>query len=171
MSMTTSHSDPIRHATRRFPALRKAVLEAHGVEATSPPHRRPRHDEDNLHMACVQYFDFQYHRFRLLLHHSPNEGLLPKTQRDGAKRKKMGCRAGFPDLILLLPRHGFAYLAIELKTKKGWQSESQRLYQRAVEEAGGRYVLCRSVDEFRAVVDDYIKGGTATAENGYAQRT
>ncbi len=118
--------------------------------------RRPRHDEDTLQMACRQWFDAQHSGLSLLLHHSPNEGLLVRRAADGAKRKAMGVRAGFPDFILLLPNNAAPYLCIELKTTKGKQSDSQKLYQQTVENVGGKYVVIRSLEEFITTINDYI---------------
>jgi len=116
-----------------------------------------RYLEDKLQMACKYWFDCQYPALAPLLHHSPNEGLLPRTARDGAKRKAMGVRAGFPDFILLVGASCYNFLAIELKTETGRQSQSQKEYQRAVEtRGGGRYVLCRSLEEFRHAVTSYL---------------
>lgn len=118
--------------------------------------RRSRHLEDKLQVSCRCWFDLQYPKLRLLLHHSPNEGLLPRRASDGAKRKAMGVRAGFPDLILLLPNHSHPFLAIELKTAEGRQSQTQKDYQSAVEEAGGEYVIVRSLEQFKSVIDGYV---------------
>ena len=57
--------------------------------ANAPARRRPAYIEDKLQIACKYWFDCQYPQYRLLLHHSPNEGLLMKHDRDGAKRKAM----------------------------------------------------------------------------------
>lgn len=119
--------------------------------------RKPRYIEDRLQMSCKYWFDCQYPQYRLLLHHSPNEGLLLQHDKDGAKRKAMGMRAGFPDFILLLPNREHPYLAIELKSEKGRQSEHQKEYQRAVESVGGLYVIVRRVDDFVAIVRNYIE--------------
>lgn len=118
--------------------------------------RRPRYAEDRLQMACRRWFDMQYPAFSLLLHHSPNEGKLWKSERDGAKRKAMGVRAGFPDFVLLQPSRNYPYLCVELKSPKGRQSESQKAYQRAVETAGGRYVVVRTLEEFIGTIREYM---------------
>lgn len=151
MASTASITDLLRR-------LRAKANPAAHDEATKP--RRPRYDEDNLQRACVRFFDYAHHAERLLLHHSPNEGLLPRTARDGAKRKAMGCRPGFPDLVLLLPRRGYAYLCIELKTPTGRQSLAQREYQEAVEAAGGRYEICRTIEDFINIIEDYMNDQT-----------
>lgn len=124
-----------------------------------------RYLEDKLQMACRHWFDLQHPRLALLLHHSPNEGRLMHTARDGAKRKAMGVRAGFPDFILLYPSGGYPYLAIELKSEKGRQSPAQREYQEAVQQAGGLYILCRTLEEFREVINAYIGVGKKQKEN------
>lgn len=117
-----------------------------------------RYLEDKLQMACRYWFDMQYPRLALLLHHSPNEGRLMHTARDGAKRKAMGVRAGFPDFVLLVATERSPYLCIELKAEKGRQSEAQKNYQKAVEEnGGGEYIICRTLDEFKAAIEDYLK--------------
>lgn len=117
-----------------------------------------RHEEDALQIACIRFFNIQWPRWARLCHHSPNEGLLPKGREDGAKRKKMGVRAGFPDIIILLPSGEYHYLAVELKTLKGVQSSTQRMMQTDIEQAGGCYKIVRSLDEFMEVTRDYMDG-------------
>lgn len=121
-----------------------------------PTRKRPAYVEDKLQMQCKYWFDCQYPKLKLLLHHSPNEGKLMQHDRDGAKRKAMGVRAGFPDFIFLHPNKYNSYLAIELKSAKGRQTEHQKEYQEAVERSGGKYALVRSLDEFISVMTDYI---------------
>ncbi len=132
------------------------------AEYTSlPSNRRGQgrlHEEDNLQIACRTWFDLQYPHLRLLLHHSPNEGLLVKRAADGAKRKAMGVRAGFPDFIFLLPTKASPYLCLELKTAKGRQSESQRQYQKLVEQHSGSYVVIRTLEEFINTIKSYVNG-------------
>ncbi len=121
-----------------------------------PTRRRPAYLEDKLQMSCKYWFDCQYPQYRLLLHHSPNEGILMRHDRDGAKRKAMGMRAGFPDFIFLMPNNSYPFLAVELKSAKGRQSDHQKEYQQAVERAGGKYVIIRSLDEFMESMKDYL---------------
>ena len=79
-----------------------------------------------------------------------------RHDRDGAKRKAMGMRAGFPDFIFLLPNKVYHYMALELKVGKNKQSEHQKEYQQAVEQAGGRYVVIYSLEEFVSAIKEYI---------------
>ena len=119
--------------------------------------RKPSHEEDRLQITCRVWFDLQHKDLSILLHHSPNEGLLVKRASDGAKRKAMGVRAGFPGFIFLKSNRFYPYLAIELKTQKGKQSEHQRAYQKAIEVNGGKYVVVRSLEEFMSEINEYLK--------------
>lgn len=135
--------------------------------------RKPKHEEDKLQIACKAWFDNAFcdvylamklrvpwedvKNIKKLMHHSPNEGELPGGEREGAKRKAMGVRAGFPDFILLMAGRGYSYMAIELKTEKGRQSESQKEFQKAVEWSGGKYVIVRSLEEFKKLIFDYFE--------------
>ena len=114
------------------------------------------HIEDALQTACVTWFDLQYPSIAYLLHHSPNGG--KRDAREAARFKRMGVRAGFPDLILLYPASGYNYLAIELKTKTGRQSPLQKQYEQLINAYGGKYVVCRSVDDFQREVKSFLFG-------------
>lgn len=52
---------------------------------------------------------------------------------------------GCADLIGVLP--GGRFLAVEIKSPKGRQSEAQRMFQERVTRSGGLYVLARSVED------------------------
>ena len=132
------------------------VLDQMRTMANAKTRKRPTYREDRLQIDCKYWFDCQYPQYRLLLHHSPNEGLLMKHDRDGAKRKAMGMRPGFPDFIFLMPNRQYPYLAMELKSEKGRQSDHQKEYQQAVENAGGRYMVIRSLDEFIREINGYL---------------
>lgn len=120
-----------------------------------------RYKEEQTQVACVCWFGLQYPEYALLLHHSPNGGY--RTAYEGKAFKRMGTRAGFPDLILLLPRGEHPFLCIEFKTDKGRQTESQKAYQRAVESVGAVYAVCRSFDEFKTTIERYINFGPVTS--------
>lgn len=124
--------------------------------------RRLRHDEDILQKKCVDYFNRYYVQYRLMLNHCPCE-----TKRDakvGAKLKEMGMRAGYPDLVLHLPRHGYGSLGIELKTLSGRQSEHQKEMQKVWEESGNKYYVIRSYEQFVALIEWWVYGGDKALE-------
>lgn len=114
-----------------------------------------RHIEDNLQKSCVQWFSLQYREYAKLLHHSPNGG--KRNAIEAAKFKAMGVRAGFPDLILCIARHGYHGLFVELKTEKGRQTDNQKYYQCVLEEQGYRYEVVRSIEDFQTILNDYLR--------------
>ena len=123
----------------------------------APPVRRPaRHLESELQRACVQWFRLQYPKDALLLFAVPNGG--GRSRVEAAIMKAEGVTAGVSDLILLEARGGYGALCIEMKTdsKKSRQRKGQTEWQAATEAAGNLYVICRTFEEFRARVDDYM---------------
>ena len=126
-----------------------------------------REEEHNIQAACVRWFNLQWPQYRGLLFAVPNGGQRGKAQ--AGKLKAEGVVAGVSDLILLVP--GFViselkdgYLAkechalcIEMKTAKGRQSPEQKAWQLKVEKYGYKYAVCRSLDEFMAVVNGYLR--------------
>jgi hypothetical protein len=50
----------------------------------------------------------------------------------------------------------FHSLRIEFKTEKGKQQPSQKEWQELVEKYGNKYVICRSFDEFRNTIKQYL---------------
>ena len=61
--------------------------------------------------------------------------------------KRQGVKRGVADVILQIPKKGYASLCIEFKTPTGRQSAEQKEYQRQVEMAGSKYVIVRSVEQ------------------------
>lgn len=116
-----------------------------------------RHSEDTLQNSCVAWFDLQYRHISWALFHVPNGG--QRNAKEAAKLKGMGVRPGVPDLILILPRGGYHYLAIELKVGKNKQTENQKWYQTKMTENGGRYAVIRTIDEFIQTVNSYLYPG------------
>lgn len=43
-----------------------------------------------------------------------------------------------------------------MKQPNGRQQDSQKEWQKAVESVGNKYVVCRSLEEFIEVVNDYL---------------
>jgi len=61
--------------------------------------------------------------------------------------KKQGVTRGVADVILLVPKKGFASLCIEFKSKSGKQSEEQKEFQRQAENCKNKYVIARSATQ------------------------
>ncbi len=117
----------------------------------------PKHEEDNLQMNCVQWFNLCYPKLIKALHHSPNGG--KRNAIEGARFKRMGVRAGFPDLALYYPTEECYVLFIEMKTtsKSSTQKVNQKEYEEYLNSKGYKYVICRSFDEFRQIIKDHLK--------------
>lgn len=133
----------------------KELLARQEKSAAKP--RTRAHEESELQRQCVTWFRLQYPKLARLLFAVPNGGA--RNAVTGAILKAEGVVPGVADLLLLVPRNGYHGLAIEMKTRTGRQSDSQREWQQEVEAQGYRYVVCRSFDDFRNEVDAYIVDG------------
>lgn len=100
-------------------------------------------------MHCQQWLEKSGIWNRLLIFHVPNE----RKGDIGAIMhfKRMGVRPGVADYLAFPDRHGVD-TAIELKDKDGEHSKPQESFQRRWEARGKRYVVCRTLEEFQAVV-------------------
>lgn len=129
------------------------------------------HRESDLQIRCVKYFRIKYPAFARLLEHPKNEGCghSKEDRMRQAISKAEGVNAGTADLILHVPSLLRYYkgelqeepylahsLAIEMKEKKGRQSEEQKLFQRYFEAAGGVYLVIRSFEDFQREIDDWM---------------
>ena len=116
----------------------------------------PQHKESSLQQACVYWFTLQYPGHRGLLFAVPNGGF--RIAREAARLYAEGVVPGVSDLILLESRGPYGSLCIEMKTtdKSSRQSDRQKEWQHKAELMGNRYVICRTLDEFRAIVDEYM---------------
>ena len=68
--------------------------------------------------------------------------------------KGEGVLAGFSDLIIIADNN---VLFVEVKTKNGYQSESQKQFQSDVERLGFQYSVCRSLEDFMFTVEKWVK--------------
>lgn len=71
--------------------------------------------------------------------------------------KDEGVRAGVSDLILLIPKHGYAALLIETKKPDGTQSDSQKEFERLATKYKYLYKICRSLPEFQKLIMWYVE--------------
>lgn len=128
---------------------------------------RPHQSEDSIQMSCVSWFRVAHPGLARLLHHSANEG--KRTTRivhthagtrvvcsGGARLKAMGMQTGFPDLFLAVPSRGMHGLFIEMKSETGRLEPSQREMLALLSEQGYATAVCRSLDEFSSVIDNYL---------------
>lgn len=116
--------------------------------------------ESGEQQALIQWADLQAHKHKELkmLVHIPNEG--KRSREYGGELKRMGLRAGFPDLFLAVPKlvDGVPYggLFIEMKVKGNKCTENQKKWLRRLKEYGYKAGVCYSADEAIKVIKDYL---------------
>ena len=66
----------------------------------------------------------------------------------------LGSMAGVSDVVVMLPN---TILFVEFKSKKGRQSEDQKIFQEKAEKLGFEYFVIRSLDDFTALIEAKIK--------------
>lgn len=121
-----------------------------------PKNRHHKQPEARIQASAVQWIWNTYPETRGNFIHIPNEGNR-SSQMDGAVRKSLGLVAGAPDTFLFLAKGGYHGLAVEFKTPTGAQSEAQKNFQKRLEKNGYRYEICRSLDQFKEIINDYLK--------------
>lgn len=124
--------------------------------------KAPSHEESDIQISCVQWFDVQYPK--LVLYAIPNGGSRTKTRIKGKdvplesiRMKREGVRKGIADLFLMVASKGYNGLYIEMKTAKGTQSEEQKAFEKECLKYGYKYVICRSLDQFMRTINDYLR--------------
>ncbi len=133
------------------------LMAAHNSAAAA--RRRPRAEEHRLQCECVRWFALQYPHLHGRLFAVPNGAKRDAVT--GKKLKDEGVLAGVADLILLTSNDRYGALLIEMKTATGKQRESQKWWQNTVCANGEyKYVVCRSFDDFKCEIEDYLKGKT-----------
>lgn len=114
-----------------------------------------RHVESKLQIACVRWFSYQYPQLHAVFYSVPNGGR--RTETEAKILKAEGVKAGVSDLILNIPNQSHTFLAIEMKTEKGRQTDNQKNWQKEVEKHGAKYVICRNTEEFMSAVNRYLE--------------
>ena len=114
----------------------------------------PSNEEHDIQVACVNWFRLVYPHYHHNLFAVPNGGRRDAVT--GAKLKAEGVLAGVADLILLKSNQDYGALLIEMKTRRGTQQKTQKEWQRLIEADGYKYVVCRSVFDFKREIENYL---------------
>lgn len=123
-----------------------------------PKSRSRSMPEGRIQAECYQYFWNNYPKYRGLYFAVPNENTRSDSNIiSGAQRKAMGVYHGVSDTLMLIPRGRYHGLAIEYKDEHGKQSQYQIAWQALVESQGYKYVICRSLEQFKITVSEYLK--------------
>lgn len=117
--------------------------------------------EEHLQVAVADYLRLQYPK--ILFAHIANE--RQTTPQRGAKLKRMGVKAGMPDLLIFEQTSEFTCqaltinsgLAIELKIKPNKPSKEQIEVLEAFDNRGWTTEVCYSFEHAKEVIDNYFK--------------
>jgi len=120
---------------------------------SQPKERKPysswRHEEAKLQAAIIQYADLVLVPKGFDVIYTPNEGKRSWVQ--GAIRKKMGLRAGFPDIKILpnISKHPNMVVGfMENKVGRGKLSDKQEQWRDRLIAKGYHWAEIRSFEDF-----------------------
>src|SRR6187399_2254392 len=102
--------------------------------------------EDQLQSTCFQWHWNTYPHERGMLFHVNQKA---RNAIEGNRMKAMGVVAGVSDLIYLK-----GPLFIEMKNETGTQSNEQKNFERIVTKLGYKYVICRSFEQFKELIQN-----------------
>ena len=111
--------------------------------------------ERQIQIRCVSWFRQRYPEASGVFFAVPNGGI--RNAWTAKNLKDEGALSGVADLILLVPKKGYASLCIEMKKPGGRVSDSQKAFKTAAEGFKNKYVVCYSVDEFKTAVREYLE--------------
>lgn len=122
-----------------------------------PVKKQRNQSEMKLQSRCFIMSWNEFPETRRLLFHVENELNLPgQNAHRGAIRRSEGIVKGVSDLILLIPRHGYNGLMIEMKTPDGYWRKDQQEWAALVRAQGYRYEVIRTEEDFRALLNEYL---------------
>lgn len=84
----------------------------------------------------------------------PNGGLRDK--KTAVRLKAEGVVKGVSDILCLLSRQGFTFLAIEMKSKKNRASQEQEEFIESAKSQGAETAICYTAEEAYKVFSDYV---------------
>lgn len=92
----------------------------------------------------------------IIHHHSPNGGF--RDVREAAKFKRLGTKAGFPDILIPYARKSHHGLLIELKRVSGGKlSEHQLWWRDFLIKQGYAWFEAKGANEAIRIVEDYFR--------------
>lgn len=114
------------------------------------------HIEDNEQICLMEWVSAQSGKFPelSLIFHIPNGG--KRNAREAARFKRMGVKAGVPDLFLPVPRGGCHGLFIELKAPHGKLSDNQRNWLERLKAKGYAVSVCYGCTEAQRDILQYL---------------
>jgi len=117
--------------------------------------RVPTEDQEQITvMSWAHRVKFKDGRLSDYLFHIPNGG--SRNIIEATKLKKMGVKAGVPDLQLIIPNGQVHGLWIELKAQKGKLQPSQKIMIQRLEAQGYLCKVCFGADEAINEIKKYL---------------
>jgi len=116
----------------------------------------PEITETEIQKQCISWFSTQYRKIweQGLLIHIANERHC--SIRRGRELKEMGVRKGIPDLQLFVAKKGYHGLLIEMKQPGRYPRPEQRDLMDHLSGEGYLCAVCKSLDEFRTIINNYL---------------
>ena len=111
--------------------------------------------ERQIQIECVSWFRMRYPEASKVFFSVPNGGA--RNAWTAKNLRDEGALSGVADLILLVPKKGYASLCIEMKKPGGRVSDTQKTFCEAAKAFKNKYVVCYSVEEFQAAVRAYLE--------------
>jgi hypothetical protein len=111
--------------------------------------------ERQIQIRCVSWFRARYPEASGVFFSVPNGSF--RNAWTAKNLKDEGALSGVADLLLLVPKKGYAGLCIEMKKPGGKLSEAQKAFSKAVEGFKYKYVVCYSLEEFQTAVAGYLE--------------
>ncbi len=117
------------------------------------------HIEDNEQICLMEWAAAQSGKFPelSLIFHIPNGG--KRNAREASRFKRMGVKAGVPDLFLPVPRGGCHGLFIELKAPRGRLSDYQCGWLESLKASGYAVSVCYGCNEAQRDILEYLELG------------
>ena len=111
--------------------------------------------ERQIQIECVSWFRMRYPEASRVFFSVPNGGA--RNAWTAKNLRDEGALSGVADLILLVPKKGYASLCIEMKKPGGRVSDTQKTFCEAAKAFKNKYVVCYSVEEFKTAVREYLE--------------
>ncbi len=145
----------------RYVTARELIIASNAMTGENvpvpPPKKKQGNEESAMQCALIKWWAVACKAYGIperLLFSIPNGGKRDPLAMIFLKRE--GLRPGVCDLMLALPGHNSAGLFVELKTATGKASAEQEQFIADVRRFGYTAVVCRSLDEARKAITDYI---------------
>lgn len=108
--------------------------------------------EDTEQEKVVTYCDLR----QITIFHPANGG--KRNASEAAHLKRLGVKAGVPDLVIPVARGGYHGLFIEMKVKPNKPTENQKQWIELLNNNGYLAVVCYGFEEAKKVIDEYMEG-------------